>query len=79
MKSSKIIFACQINEGYLKVMRCLRRVKKTRFLSLDTEGILNTDDDRKISEKLTRIFKNIIIRITRLSYLYQGTWRPADI
>lgn len=38
-------------------MRCLRRVKKTRFLSLDTEGILNTDDDRKISEKLARIFK----------------------
>lgn len=89
MKSAKTIFICQIDEKYLKVIRCLHGYLKNKFVSVDIEEISH-DDDNQISEKLTRIFKkysyknkHIIISLPRhlatCRYLKVPSQNPQEI
>lgn len=82
-KNKKAIFICQFTENFLKVIKCqLSHGSKREFADLGLEEIPPDLDSKKLSERLSRIFKKleynnnpVIVSLPR----YQVTCRYLNV
>lgn len=90
-KNKNVTFLCQITESHLKVIKCLfSQASKREFVGLEVEAIPPDIDDKRLSEKLTPVFKKlgynhepVIVSLPRSKvtcrYLKVPTQKPTEI
>src|SRR3989338_1147143 len=58
-KDRQALFICQITESHLKVIKCKLVGKKREFTGLEIEPITSDIEEKKLSEKITEVFKKL--------------------
>lgn len=55
----KVVFLCQIDEAYLKVLKCALNKNKREFVGLSAESIAVDIDDKDLADKLSQVFNKL--------------------